>query len=228
MAASFLHVAKGAASGAAPTITITSTTAGSFLVAAGSYDSTSTGLPAISGGGTWGPYVISPTLLHAGQKDWINYCPVVTAGTTIIQITYSGGSPAFGDIYVWEFGGLINPVPDKAVSATGNSAAPASGTTGTLSSADQVAVGYAESANAVTASGAGWVDDGVEASLSSWGEHQVVTANTALNATFTSVSASWGALCATFMAAPASGFTGPASVFGGFGSVINTVKAVGY
>jgi hypothetical protein len=121
-------------------------------------------------------------------------------GVTFAKANYSV-NPSFGDMFVWEIAGLVSPTIDKHVSATGTSNAPASGTTGTLSAANEAAIAFAVHTNSITVAGSGWTNLTTTPNTVAGGEERVVSANTALNGNFTaSASNPWVALCATFMA----------------------------
>lgn len=121
----------------------------------------------------------------------------LTAGVDTITVTYSANTSVQGAIAVGD-----NNVSssDKFVAASGSSTAPSSGTSGTLSQAEEHAIGFIVDAAAggVPAWAAPWsshvlanVQGGAGARLSA--AYQVVNATTALTASGTITSAAWSA-----------------------------------
>lgn len=181
------------------------TTAGNFVVVAGGFDSATTGVTITNNSNPGDTVTVVDALFTnatIGMKSFVQAFYAPTAGSTAFKATYSGTNPTFGDLFIWEFSGLSSPIADKFPHATGLTATADSGSSGTLSSADEAAIGYGCTNTNFTAAGAGWstvAGDGITATTSDLGEHRTVSATTAINATGTG-----GGNCtmhlATFMA----------------------------
>jgi hypothetical protein len=224
MAASFIQINKKdfTSSSASLAVSFSSgTTAGSIILVVGAFDLNTTSVT-LSGGGTVtdsGKGIVTTTA-GTGCKSFIKAFFSPTAGTTTITATYSGTNPTFGDLYIYEIGGLTNATFDKVVQASGNSATPSSGSTGTLSSATEAAIAYGCTGANFTTAGSGWSTgqgstvgtnggDGLS-TIGSIGEHQVISATTAISGTATgSGSISFDMWCATVMSSAAAGSQPP-------------------
>jgi hypothetical protein len=212
MAATFVQAAKnGVATAASITGTLgASTTAGNFVVVAGMFARAATGVTVTNNSNPGDAVTIVAATFDdtgSGTKTFVQAVFAPTAGSTAFKATFSGTTPTFSSIFVWEFSGLTSPTFDKAVHAVGTAATADSGTSGTLTSADEAAIGFfCSNGTGGTAAGSGWsivAGDGIEASNATFGEHRVVAATTAINATATGASGSWVAHLATFMAGAA-------------------------
>jgi hypothetical protein len=81
---------------------------------------------------------------------------------------------------------------------------PSSGPTGTLSAANEFALGYGVPASTFTAGGAGWTVDLVDSSNSgALYEHQITTTTTSIAATGTNTGPAARVWCVTFMSGSA-------------------------
>jgi hypothetical protein len=176
--------------------------AGDFVVLAGVFSDNVAGTISLSDGGDTPTVIVAPThyVLTIGLYVWIAAFFAPTAGTTAFTVTYTGGSPDGGDMFAWVIRGLTSPSVDKNVSATGTGASPASGTTGTLSSATEAAIAFAVNIfSGVNAGGSGWTFDGTGPGINSGGEHQALSSSSAINGQFGSGgSGDWVAYCVTF------------------------------
>jgi hypothetical protein len=210
MAASFIQAAKSGWNSAVASRTATfssGVTAGSFIVVGVQANQALTGITISDGSGDT-VTILDALFTNANttSKSLLAAFFAPTAGVTAVTATFSGTQPTFGDIFIWEFGGLTNPIVDIIKRATGSSSTPDSGSSGTLNSADEAAIGYLISANAVTAAGAGWstvAGDGIVTPTNSLGEHRTVAATTAINGNGTSSAGQWLAYLATFKASTA-------------------------
>lgn len=174
-------------SGTAPTLTITDNTSGVF---------TDTGI------------------VITGFKLGAFFTP--TSSTNAVTVTFGGTTGTFGALFIYEIAGINDPVFDKIVAASGNSASADSGTTGPLSQAAEAAVAFIIAVNSPTSPGAGWSigqgtlttgnngDGGAGISI---GEHQITTVNTALHGTATVNTGQWVATCVTMMPFISSSFS---------------------
>ena len=206
MTATFVQAAKLSSIGTPASLTATfgaGTTAGNFVVVASSMSRAATSIT-ITNNSNPGDTVTSVTALFddvgSGAKSTIQVFLAPTAGSTAFLATFAG-SPTVGEIYIWEFSGLASPLVDKAVHASGTAATADSGSSGTLSSSDQAAIGYGVTTGGFSSAGAGWsvvAGDGISPQTSDIGEHRVVASNTAINATSAS-SGTWIMHLATFM-----------------------------
>ncbi len=133
-----------------------------------------------------------------------------TAGAQTVTVTTSG---TFCEVAIWEIAGLTSAIFDKAVFTNNlGTSTPTSGSTGTLSSSNEAAIGYGVGNGNFTAAGSGWTGDSVPTSFGNVTEHQIVSSNAAIAATaaFTQIGPDSQMVCATFM----SGSTPPATTIG--------------
>ena len=206
MAATFHASGHGDQTGGASSFTITCTiSAGDFLVIASSWDSASTTTPTVAtvggAGSDTGTLILGPiTASSFGLKYGAWLVPSAGSGRTDVTVSWASSSPSFADGFCWSASGLTTPTLDKSPNDSGTSTNPTSGSTGTLSTADQFCVSYtALSSAAATATGGGFTDDGNTPSTGSRAGHQVVAVNTALTGSFTAANSFWIALALTFM-----------------------------
>jgi hypothetical protein len=176
-------------------------TAGSIIIVAGMFDSATTSVTISDDKGDTPTTVIATKLSGDGGAKY--YCSAFLAPTTgaiTVTATYSGATPTFDCLFIWEGVGLTNPVADKFPDAQGTGTAADSGSTGTLSAAVELAIAFGITADVFTTGGTGWTNVNIDASTGSIGEERVIAATTAINGTgTTSLSAAWDILCATFM-----------------------------
>lgn len=132
-----------------------------------------------------------------------------TAGAKTITATFSPSSTNYQGIQIWEIAGLTGAEFDKVVVAAGTAATADSGPTGTLSAANEAAIGCGIPVSVFSAAGSGWTQDIIDGN-GVLGEHQVVSSNASIDATGTQAGGAWVMWCATFMsggAPPPSGQT---------------------
>lgn len=213
MALSFVQITKGdfTSSSASFARTFSSgTSAGSIIVAAGSFANNATGVT-VSDNNTdavtdSGLGVVD--IAGVGARIFCKAFLTATTGTTTVTATFTGGTPGFGDLYIWEIAGFTAPAFDKFVSAAGSALLVDSGSTGTLSSATEAAIAFGCTAGVITTPGADWTTgqgstvgsnagDGITSNTSSIGEHRILAATTAINGTADGNGTAWGMLCAT-------------------------------
>lgn len=210
MSATFHAVGNGEQTSTQASFSITTTiSAGDFLVVVSSWDSASATTPTVvTTGGTGsdsGTLILGPTTASSFGLKYAAWL-VSSAGTgrTGVTVSWASSSPSFADGYCWSASGLTTPTLDKSPNTSGNSTNPSSGTTGTLSTADQFCVSYTALASATaTATGGGFTDDGNTGSTGSRAGHQVVAATTALTGSFTAATSAWVALVLTIKAGSA-------------------------
>lgn len=145
-------------------------------------------------------------------SGFLTWCKgFLTASTGVTSVTVHWGSgPNYGDMYVWAITGLSSATFDKAVQGTGSTSPAVSPSTGTLSSANEAAVGYANTSGTFGGTpGSGWTDDGVTSSTGSAGEHQVTSSTTAINFNYSLPVGTYEAICVTLMSAAVAVVEGP-------------------
>lgn len=191
-AISFIQAKSGdfIVASASLTVTVTATTAGSTLLACGTFDSASTGGGTISDPAADTVTTLFTNTLPSGETSFKVFCGFIataTTGTTSVKVTFSGTNPGFGDMGVWEIGGLTSPSADQQPVAGGDTAAPTV-STGTLSTAAEAAITYCSSGNNcnTTITGSSWTEDFNTPNTGSTGGHLVTAATTALTATYNS------------------------------------------
>lgn len=126
-----------------------------------------------------------------------------SAGKPTVTCTESGGTSAHEvGLMMLEVSGIAAASPvDKFITNSGTSTNPTSGTSGTLSQADEFALAFAVN-GASTTSGSGWTDDKQTAvDLFDHNEYRITAATTAISGDFTAASSTWGAIMATFKGA---------------------------
>ena len=133
-------------SGTSGSITLNSPmTAGSFLVIAGMFDNVATSVTIIDDKGdaltdSGFGFVNNASI---GARHYVKAFLTATAGAQTITIT-PNASLSYANIYVWEWAGIASPVFDKVVTQSIFGPNPTSGSTGTLSSANEAAIGYSD------------------------------------------------------------------------------------
>jgi hypothetical protein len=127
-----------------------------------------------------------------------------TVGTTTFTVTMAPPNGDFAEIYAWKVSGFVGtPTLDKAVTNSGSGTSADSGSSGTLTSAFEVAIGYVAVENQVSAAGSGWstggtnINDGISGTTSDLGEHRITSTTTAINATGTTTGGGWQAVLLT-------------------------------
>ena len=126
-------------------------------------------------------------------------------GANTLTATWTGTQPSFSGLTVSEFHDSVNTGGwsiDKIASATGNSAAPASGNTATTTNATEVVFGWCGGDASTIASGTGFTSGETnQGTLTDLSEYKFVTSTGAQNAAFTAgVSINFAAQCVTFFA----------------------------
>lgn len=128
------------------------------------------------------PMIVGPTTDTQGtEKFGVWLLQSAGTGNSSVTVTFSA-TVNFSVFYCYSFSGLTSPVLDQSAQA---SPAPATVTTGTLTSADEFAIEFAIANGAITAIGAPWTSDGISVFNSWGGGHRVVAATTALTSNFT-------------------------------------------
>jgi hypothetical protein len=211
-AATFVATGKSEHFGGA-TMSITVTiNSGNSVACYYSWDSASTSTPTVSTDGGTGTDAFTLVYGISSSGAWkygVWLLQSAGAGRTGATITWPSSSPSFTDGYCDSFSGLASPAIDGNSFNTANSTNPTSGNTATLTTTDQFAIGYATAASVgVGVPTAPWADDGQQSSTGSRGAHQVLTANTAIAATFTASSSLYIAYVVTFKAGGAPPPTG--------------------
>jgi hypothetical protein len=209
MAISFLQRHNNAVAGGSPTlssvtVTISATAAGSVLMIAGAGggSGTTTGVTITdSAGDTYTPAVpFTAGTTFSGGFYFAGAFLAPSTGVTTVTVTLTGNNNAV-DCFVWEVAGLTNPAIDKHPSAEGlNGVNPDSGSTGTLSAADEAAICYVGVSSSVTGTaGTGWANLTVNANGDA-GEDRITAATTAINGTINdTATGDWCALAVTVM-----------------------------
>lgn len=220
MAISFVQINKNDFTVSSATFALSfssGTTAGSIIVVAGSFDNTTTGVTLSNGHSDTvtdsGKGLVNDTVSNI--RTFVKAFFTPTTGTTTITATYSGTNPTFGDLFIWEIAGLTSAAFDKVAEANATGGTSSSGSTGTLSSSAEAAIAFGATGGAFSVKGASWTTgqgstvgtnagDGITTHTTSLGEHQVVSATTALtgDGTLTS-SVDYTMWCATFNSAAA-------------------------
>lgn len=103
-----------------------------------------------------------------------------TVGAQSVTLTFAGGSPTSLDLFIYELANYNTF--DKKPTASGTGTAADSGSTGTLTAADEFALGFGVCSTSYNAAGTGWVY-GCASAAGGISEHRFVNATTALNAT---------------------------------------------
>lgn len=187
----------------AASYSITNTiSAGDSVVVFGSWDAASTTTPTVvTTGGTgsdsftlvYGPFT------SGGFKYGAWLLQSAGSGRTGVTWSWASSSPSFADGSCISFSGLPSPVLDGTGFDTASSSNCNSFFTATLQSADEFAIGYAASTNAITSANAPWVDDGVISPTSSWVEHRILSSTAQVRSDFTQIG-TWISFVLTFMA----------------------------
>lgn len=207
MAISLVQFKKADGVGVA-SVTLTSpVSAGSLIVVTGTYDPTGTVTVSDDKSDTFTNSSIGNVVNADGIGNFVGAFLAPTTGAQAFNLNVILAT--FTVLGIYEFSGIASPTFDKAVQAytNGSPTTPSSGSTGTLSDPNEVAVGYGQASTTFTAAGSGWSSDLVDTTDSGglW-EHQIVSATTALAATGTLTGASCSLFCVTFKSggAPAS------------------------
>jgi|SRR5579864_1377672 len=211
--------AGNTATGTSGTLTITlnnPTGAGNCLVV---YFGSSQGTlnPTVSGitlGGAAGNFASAKSLNNNAGVNceiWVDWnC---AGGQTSVAISFAGGSGAGGADAAWveEWSGILataSPVDTPTANgAFGNSAAPSSGSTGTLSQAPELVLGAICGGNTLAGPASPWVNEALSSSgtLSVIAGHQAVTTTAAQTYAGTMTSGGWTAVIVSLKLAPATG-----------------------
>lgn len=157
---------------------------GSFIVVAGMFDRAATSVTVTNDKGDTVTDSGSGLVDNAtvGVRSFCKAFFNATAGAQTVTVT-PNASVAVIDMFIWEFNGLPNPAFDKVQTASDATTTPTTPSTGTLSQANEAAVGYAVSTSSMNAAGSGWTSDGFTASTVSLGEHRITAATTAIAGT---------------------------------------------
>jgi hypothetical protein len=193
-----------ATSGTTVTVTLTSsTTAGNCLVVyAGAYQSASA--PTVNGvtlGGSAGNFAQAVwDFVGCDAEIWVDQnC---AGGQTSVVITFAAGAGSSLGMGAWveEWSGVALTSPaDKNAVNDGTSTSPSSGSTGTLSGANELAGGVIAATQSITGPSSPWTN---QSQLTAGGlrlvaGHQVVSATTALTYSGTMSSGAWTAAIVT-------------------------------
>lgn len=210
------HSTQGSTNTSGPlTITIPATTAGNALIVAINTDGTSAN-PVVSGvtlGGSgtgWVKVAQFGNALYSDCEIWANFN--VAAGQTSVAISLSGGVGSIqitADVYEWS--GLANPATDTyppGASTNTGATSWSSGTSASLSSVTDIAIGIVATAAATTITGpatGGWTNltqqTGANTAVKSGYTTTPASGGVAYAGTF-SASSPYTALAATFKAKP--------------------------
>lgn len=177
-------------SGTSLTVTLNSpTTAGNCLIAcAGTVDATNPTISGITLGGSAGNWASGNTAYNNSYINagiWID--PNCAGGQTSVVISFagdSGGGPVT-DAWVMEWSGLAltSPVDKAPAGSNGGASSWSSGSTGTLSQANELAIGvvYYQTSGSLTTPGSPWTELAQVGATNLLGVgYQVVSATTAL------------------------------------------------
>jgi hypothetical protein len=218
-------------SGTTLTLTLAAgTTAGNCLV---NYigEAQGTTNPVVSGitlGGSAGNYVAAKKAINnadANAEIWVNWNCAGSQTAIVVTFTAGTGISQGNEGWAEEWSAILatsNPV-DKTNGGNGSSAAPTSGSTGTLTQPNEVVVGCICSLASITGPSTPWTN---QAQVTAGGSnlvagHQVVTATTAQTYSGTTASAVWGAVVVSLLEAAAATpatFTPPHTPLRGPGS----------
>lgn len=231
MAISLVQSKSGSGTTSPVTVTLTSnTTAGNCLVVAVAAGNSTTNAT-VSGmtlGGSAGNFASAVALANNSDCNveiWTDQnC---AGGQTAVAVSFSGGTGTGNgfDVFVWEFSGVsVSSAVDKAPAAAGGTTGGfASASTGTLTIANEVAVGIGGAVGSIgaptmTGPSSPWNNQTSvsAAKTGAVGGYQIVSATTALTYTGTSSTGKWGAAIITLEQA-ASSVTGTGSI--GLGGV---------
>lgn len=204
MAATFHAEGSNSQTTSAASFSITcAITAGESVVVFGSWDSASTTTPTVATTGgvgsdaftlIYGPFTSGAFKYGA----WLRQS--AGTGRTGATVSWASSNPSFADGSCMSFSGLTNPALDgSGFNASSATTAITSVDTATLTSADEFAIGYAADNVAVSSANAPWTDDGIIPTTSSWAEHQILTATTAIHSNFTG-NLGWITFALTFRA----------------------------
>lgn len=180
--------------------------AGSIMVTAGSYNSTSSTSPTIANDkGDLLTTIIPPQTLSIAPA-FIAYMACFLAPTTgakTVTITYAGTNPSFGDQYVWEVAGLNFPKVDRSAILAGNSVT-AYSQVGFLSTPQQAAIAYSCSGNSSSLiTTRNWTGDGQTTNTGSDGDHYIAAQTAPVGIQWNEgPAAQWYGLMSTFMSNP--------------------------
>lgn len=197
------------------------TTAGNCLIAYVATDQGTTN-PTVSGitlggaAGNWASARSQNNNADLNNEIWVDWnC---TGGQTAVAVTVAGGSGAGGFVVVRveERAGILatsTPV-DQVNGANGNSAAPASGNTPTLSQANEIVVGAITGGATITGPASPWVNQ-PDINLSTCfliTGAQVASSTTGIGYAGTMASNVWGAAVVSLKLAPPSASAGAAGL----------------
>jgi hypothetical protein len=203
VAASFVQRTNGAGGGTASTALAFAAgiAAGSFIVVAGSFQSSATGVTCTTDKGDVGIVALPPTANADSSKYF--FCqmfPNPGVGAKTITATYVG-TPTETDLVIWEIAGLALPaIIDRVTRGAGSGTAADSGATGVLNSADEAAVAFGITKGNFSAAGSGWSNAQIVSATGAMGEERVAASTASFNGTGTTSSAAWSMLVATFRA----------------------------
>lgn len=190
----------------------TNPTAGRFLNANYSVWLSGGGIPNATptGGGTWST-TTAPTE-RGSANAFLNYCESASGGATTVTVDYGTGFYIVGSIT--EFSGLVtsSSIDQQTSNSNALSTTPSSGTTGTLSQADELVIavlslpGIDTDASIDVPATTGYTNIHVEQDAQNFmghsSDYKIVAATTAVSAAWgTTDNAPWSAKIATFKAA---------------------------
>lgn len=175
--------------------------AGSVIVVFGSFPNSVTGVtlsdghgdtPTDSGNGLYNGTSI-------GSWSFLQAFLAPTTGAKTITATYSGGTPGYGDLFIYEVAGLTSPKFDKVPAVnSGDVATATSNATGTLSAANEIAFGLGITSLNFTSGEAGWTQQ-IAPDTGDLGQYIVVSSTASLTSTGSDNNGNWDMWIATLM-----------------------------
>lgn len=195
MTATFHSEGSGSQNSSQSSFSITNTiSAGDGVVVFGCWDVNSTTTPTVATTGGTGSD--SFTLIYGPfTYDWRKYgawlLKSAGAGRTGVTVSWASSNPSSADASCISFSGLIDPVLDQTgffgeSPGVAPTRAIQSADTPTLTSTDEIAVGYAASTGTVFSADAPWTSDGQIPITASYSEHQILSSTTPVHTNFTS------------------------------------------